>query len=104
MGASCRSTLSALKTINSKASVKIPEKVTCELKSRVVKITGPRGVLTKSFRHMSVDMYMPSPKEIKVENWFASSKELSVIKTTCSHIQNTIDGDHGLQVPHEDGV
>merc|ERR1712094_124569 len=92
MGASCRSTLSALKTINSKASVKIPEKVTCELKSRVVKITGPRGVLTKSFRHMSVDMYMPSPKEIKVEKWFASSKELSVIKTTCSHIQNMIDG------------
>merc|ERR1712100_716955 len=68
---------SAMKTINSKASVKI---------------TGPRGVLTKSFRHMSVDMYMPSPKEIKVEKWFASSKELSVIKTTCSHIQNMIDG------------
>merc|ERR1712100_464732 len=68
---------SAMKTINSKASVKIP---------------GPRGVLTKSFRHMSVDMYMPSPKEIKVEKWFASSKELSVIKTTCSHIQNMIDG------------
>merc|ERR1712167_194416 len=92
MGASCRSTLSAMKTINSKASVTIPANVTCELKSRVVKITGPRGVLTKSFRHMSVDMYMPDDKQIAVEKWWASSKELSVIKTVTSHIQNMIDG------------
>merc|ERR1711939_393382 len=86
------STLSAMKTINSKAVVKIPDAVTCELKSRVVKITGPRGVLTKSFRHMSVDMYMPDDKQIAVEKWWASSKELSVIKTVTSHIQNMIDG------------
>merc|ERR1711988_247045 len=92
MGASCRSTLSAMKTINSKASVTIPANVTCELKSRVVKITGPRGVLTKSFRHMSVDMYMTGDKKITVEKWWASSKELSVIKTVTSHIQNMIDG------------
>merc|ERR1739848_262075 len=92
MGASCRSTLSAMKTINSKASVTIPANVTCELKSRVVKITGPRGVLTKSFRHISVDMYMPDEKSLAVEKWFASSKELSVIKTVTSHIQNMIDG------------
>merc|ERR1712022_18856 len=58
MGASAASTLSAMKTINAKASVTIPDNVKCELKSRVVKITGPRGVLTQSFRHMSVDMYM----------------------------------------------
>merc|ERR1711934_407664 len=92
MGASCRSTLSAMKTINSKASLTIPANVTCELKSRVVRITGPRGVLTKSFRHMSVDMYMTGDKKISVEKWWANSKELSVIKTVCSHIQNMIDG------------
>merc|ERR1712167_185601 len=92
MGASAASTLSAMKTINAKASVTIPDNVKCELKSRVVKITGPRGVLTKSFRHMSVDMYMPDDKQIAVEKWWASSKELSVIKTVTSHIQNMIDG------------
>merc|ERR1712006_39026 len=92
MGASAASTLSAMKTINAKASVTIPDNVKCELKSRVVKITGPRGVLTKSFRHMSVDMYMPAEKSLAVEKWFASSKELSVIKTVTSHIQNMIDG------------
>merc|ERR1712070_1070941 len=91
MGAPSRY-LSTMKTINSKAVVTIPENVTCELKSRVVKITGPRGVLTKSFRHMSVDMYMPDEKKIAVEKWFAISKELSAIKTVTSHIQNMIDG------------
>merc|ERR1711907_130472 len=83
---------SAMKTINSKAVVTIPDNVQCELKSRVVKITGPRGVLTKSFRHMSVDMYMPTEKSLVVEKWWASSKELSVIKTVTSHVQNMIDG------------
>ena len=81
-----------MKTINSKATVTIPDKVTCELKSRVVKITGPRGVLTKSFRHMDVDMYMPTDKTLTVEKWFASSKQVSLIKTCTSHIQNMIDG------------
>merc|ERR1711907_449201 len=83
---------SAMRTINSKGTVSIPANVTCELKSRVVKITGPRGVLTKSFRHMSVDMFKPTEKKIAVEKWFALSKELSVIKTVTSHIQNMIDG------------
>ena len=69
-----------MKTINSKAVVTIPANVTCELKSRVVKITGPRGVLTKSFRHMSVDMYMSGDKKISVEKWFANSKELSSLR------------------------
>lgn len=27
-----------------------------------------------------------------MEKWFAASKELAVIKTTCSHVQNMIDG------------
>merc|ERR1712146_300380 len=83
---------SAMRTINSKGTVKIPDNVTCELESRVVKITGPRGVLTKSFRHMSVDMYMSDAKKVAVEKWWALSKELSVIKTVTSHIQNMIDG------------
>jgi len=78
--------------VNAKSEVKIPDGVTVEVKSRVVKVTGPRGSLTKSFRHMSVDLCMPNEKTVKVEKWFAQSKELSVIKTTCSHIQNMIDG------------
>ena len=38
------------------------------VKSRVVKVTGPRGSLTKSFRHMSIDLYMPDAKTVKVRS------------------------------------
>merc|ERR1712205_288071 len=77
MGVACRPLLSAMKVANAKS---------------VVKVSGPRGSLQKSFRHMSIDLYMPDEKTVKVEKWFAGSKELAVLKTCCSHIQNMIDG------------
>merc|ERR1712167_230034 len=84
--------LSAMKTVNAKGIVKIPEGVEVTVKSRNVVVKGKRGTLTKSFRHMSVDLYKPDENTVAVEKWFAKSKELSVIKTCCSHIQNMIDG------------
>merc|ERR1712146_729167 len=84
--------LSAMKSVNAKGVVKIPDGVEVTVKSRNVVVKGKRGTLTKSFRHMSVDLYKPDEKTVKVEKWFASSKELAVIKTCCSHIQNMIDG------------
>jgi large subunit ribosomal protein L9e len=81
-----------MKTVNAKGIVKIPEGVEVTVKSRNVVVKGKRGTLTKSFRHMSVDLYKPDENTVKVEKWFAKSKELSVIKTCCSHIQNMIDG------------
>merc|ERR1712153_105819 len=85
---------STMKQVHAKSTVKIPSNVTVELKSRMIKVTGPRGVLTKSFEHMSVDMFIDADNSslIRVEKWFAASKELAVIKTTCSHVQNMIDG------------
>merc|ERR1712205_243027 len=84
--------LSAMKTVNAKGIVKVPEGVEVTVKSRNVVVKGKRGTLTKSFRHMSVDLYKPDENTVKVEKWFAKSKELSVIKTVCSHIQNMITG------------
>merc|ERR1711985_14000 len=92
MGVACRPLLSAMKVVNAKSVVKVPDNVTVTVKSRVVKVSGPRGSLQKSFRHMSIDLYMPDEKTVKVEKWFAGSKELAVLKTCCSHIQNMIDG------------
>merc|ERR1711976_315852 len=92
MGSRVGHYLSAMKTVNAKGVVKIPDGVEVTVKSRNVVVKGKRGTLTKSFRHMSVDLYKPDEKTVKVEKWFASSKELAVIKTCCSHIQNMIDG------------
>merc|ERR1711959_133687 len=81
-----------MKNINAKSSITIPDGVTVEVKSRFVKVTGPRGVLSKSFKHMSIDIFKTDDKTIKVEKRIGQAKELSAIKTTCSHIQNMIIG------------
>merc|ERR1711924_493205 len=57
-------------------------------------VKGPRGTLTKSFKHVSIDLYKDpeNPKKIKVEKWFGKSKELAIIKTVSSHITNMVIG------------
>merc|ERR1712080_694760 len=83
----------AMKTVYSTGSVKVPDDCKVTVKSRLVMVTGPRGSLTKSFKHMSVDLsLLDDGKTIKVEKWFGKSKELAIIKTVCSHIQNLITG------------
>merc|ERR1712070_913737 len=82
----------AMKNLFSKSSLKIPEGVTVDVKARVVVVKGPRGTLTKSFKHMQVDLYKPDADTVQVEKWFSQSKEQSAIKTCISHIQNMITG------------
>merc|ERR1712198_230402 len=62
------------------------------VKSRVVTVKGPRGSLTKSFKHLAVDIYMTDKKTIKVEKWFGSKKQLAAVRTVCSHIKNLFKG------------
>ena len=40
--------------------------VTVDIKSRKVKVTGPRGTLNKNFQHMSVDIFKVDDKTVKV--------------------------------------
>merc|ERR1711939_834017 len=81
-----------MKTVYTKATVNIPEGVKVSIKSRVVSVEGPRGKLSKSFKHIAVDLFMVSDRVIKVEKWNCSSKEQAVIKTVCSHIENLCTG------------
>jgi len=81
-----------MKNLFSKSSIKIPEGVTVDVKARVVVVKGPRGTLTKNFKHMQVDLYKPDANTVQVEKWFSQSKEQSAIKTCLSHIQNMITG------------
>merc|ERR1712083_659557 len=53
---------------------------------------GARGTLTKEFKHLAVDIYMPDKKTIKVEKWFGKKKQIAAVRTVCSHIQNMIKG------------
>merc|ERR1712159_697672 len=81
-----------MKTVYSKNTIEIPKDCKVTIKSRTVQVTGPRGSLTKSFKHMSVDLYMIGDNKIRVEKWFGKSKELAIIKTVSSHITNMFIG------------
>ncbi|KAG0664342.1 hypothetical protein C6P44_001071 [Monosporozyma unispora] len=55
-----------MKHIQTEQTIAIPEGVTVAIKSRVVKVTGPRGTLTKSIKHIDVTFRKVSPTLIKV--------------------------------------
>ncbi|XP_055594950.1 60S ribosomal protein L9 [Uranotaenia lowii] len=81
-----------MRTINSNQTVTIPKGVSVKVHARVVTVYGPRGKLTKSFRHLSMDIYKVSKKKLMVEKWFGAKKELAAVRTVCSHIENMIKG------------
>ncbi|BFZ02983.1 hypothetical protein BsWGS_06022 [Bradybaena similaris] len=81
-----------MKTINTSHLVKIPDNITVSVKSRNVTVRGPRGTLVRSFRHLPVDISLPTPKQLKVEKWFGKHKELAAVNTVCSHVQNMMKG------------
>lgn len=69
-----------------------PFKVSCSVRARKVIIKGPRGNLTRTFRHLAVDITMVNKNTIMVEKWFGKHKELAAVRTVCSHIENMIKG------------
>ncbi|MBH0213529.1 50S ribosomal protein L6, partial [Listeria monocytogenes] len=71
---------------------KIPKGLKASVKARIVKITGARGCLVRSFKHLALDMYMVDKRTLKVEKWFGAKKELASVRTVCSHIENMIKG------------
>lgn len=81
-----------MKTILANQTVKIPKGVIIKVKSRVVTVKGPRGLLRRSFRHVQVDMELVGKKLLQISKWFGIRKELATVRTVCSHIENMIKG------------
>jgi large subunit ribosomal protein L9e len=75
--------------------ISIPSGVSIEVKSRAVRVKGPRGTLQKDFKHLGVDMYLveeDGEKKLKVDLHLGKKKQLASIRTVCSHVQNMITG------------
>jgi large subunit ribosomal protein L9e len=66
--------------------------VKVDFKARVVTVSGPKGKLTRSFKHIDVDIQPVSATELKVDLWFGNRKTIAAIRTICSHIENMITG------------
>ncbi|KAI3659641.1 hypothetical protein MP638_004376 [Amoeboaphelidium occidentale] len=81
-----------MKVLKVEETVKIPEGIKVEVRSRVFKVTGPRGTLTKALKHVDMETSFPNPQTLKITMWHATRKHNACLRTVCTHIQNMIKG------------
>uniref|UniRef100_F6WSW4 Large ribosomal subunit protein uL6 n=1 Tax=Macaca mulatta TaxID=9544 RepID=F6WSW4_MACMU len=83
-----------METILSNQTVDIPENVDITLKGRTVIVKGPRGTLRRNFNHINVEFSLlgKKKKRLRVDKWWGNRKELTTVRTICSHVQNMTKG------------
>lgn len=70
----------------------IPDGVEVTVKSRTVTVTGPRGTLVRTFKHVNLDMMMVSENKLRIDLWFGTRKQTATIRTISTHIKNMCVG------------
>lgn len=81
-----------MKYVQSAESINVPEGVSLTIKSRVVKVVGPRGELTKSLKHVDVAFEKVNNKLIKLYVHNGDRKHVATLRTVKSLITNLIKG------------
>lgn len=75
----------------------IPEGINIKVKAKQIEVEGPRGKLTRNFKHLNLDFQLikdeeTGKKKLKVDAWFGSRKTTAAIRTALSHVENLITG------------
>ena len=79
--------------IKSSANIEIPEGVEVSVKGRQVTVSGKRGTLTKSLRHLQLDMsFNKKSRTFTCTRWFGNKTDISPINTALSHVRNMVTG------------
>ncbi|ERN15505.1 60S ribosomal protein L9 [Amborella trichopoda] len=82
-----------MKTILASQTMDVPEGVKVHIRAKLIKVEGPRGVLTRNFKHLNLDFQLTEGgRKLKVDAWFGSRKTMAAIRTAISHVQNLITG------------
>ncbi|XP_024395671.1 large ribosomal subunit protein uL6 [Physcomitrium patens] len=82
-----------MKTILASETMDLPEGIKVEIKAKQVRVTGPRGVLTRNFKHLNLDFQLQDGgRKLKVDAWFGNRKTMAAIRTAMSHVNNLITG------------
>ncbi|XP_047316325.1 60S ribosomal protein L9 [Impatiens glandulifera] len=85
-----------MKTILSSETMDIPEGVTIKIKAKIIEVEGPRGKLTRNFKHLNLDFELIKDEagktKLKIDSWFGSRKTTAAIRTALSHVDNLITG------------
>lgn len=82
-----------MREIFSTETIEMPQGATVEVKAREVRVKGPRGTLTRSFKHIpNIEMVADGSKSLKVSCWFGKKKDAACIRTVCAHVMNMARG------------
>merc|ERR1711972_816880 len=74
-------------------SIKVPKGVKITIKAKMVEVTGKHGTLKRDFRHLPIELWLANAGTVvKARMYFAKSKQISMLRSVCSHIQNLFDG------------
>ncbi|MEJ2271359.1 MAG: 50S ribosomal protein L6 [Candidatus Bathyarchaeota archaeon] len=80
-----------MRSIETVATVEIPEKVDALLEGRVITIKGEKGELTRDFSHAPININL-NEKIVTVQANWPRKKEAALVGTVRSHIENMIKG------------
>ncbi|KAG8657695.1 hypothetical protein MANES_03G086203v8 [Manihot esculenta] len=86
-----------MKTILSSETMDIPDGVKIKINAKVIEVEGPRGKLTRNFKHLNLDFHLikdedTEKRKLKMEAWFGSRKTSAAIRTSLSRVENLITG------------
>jgi len=93
-----------MKLLKAEKTLEIPSDVNLAVKSRKVRVKGARGVLTRDFSHVPLDLHVKTykvkgkdgkeeqKKQLVAEMWFGDRLQLATIRTVMTHIRNMITG------------
>lgn len=85
-----------MKDIIQTETIKVPEKVTVQIKGRIVNVEGPRGKLVRDLHHVPVDIKVLKSKKggdiVHIAIWHGLRKHVACLRTVKSCIQNLIKG------------
>lgn len=82
-----------MKTILASQTMDIPDNVKVKVDAKIVVVEGPRGKLTRNFKHLNLDFQLQEGgRKLKVDAWFGSRRTMAAIRTAISHVQNLITG------------
>ena len=86
-----------MKFIVAEQELEVPEGVTVDVKSRKIAVKGKLGTLTRSFRHVPIDILKEKSAKgktdtLKFRMWLQKKKRNAVLGTIRSTIRNMIQG------------
>jgi len=82
-----------MKTLVQEESIKVPKGIKITINSKIVEVEGKHGKLKRDFKHLPIELYLAnSGHEVRAKMYFAKSKQLSMLRSVCSHINNLFDG------------